>query len=128
MDLFSCQSTVEASISRFQSLAKRIFPKQKAQSSICNMLASWWSDGKYDSGVLEDVVRESFGLKQRLFDISPNRVSRIKIGVMATTSYDSRLCIFTNYHGVGQRTSDLGKLASAKEETSNDQRLRSAPS
>ena len=101
IDLFAYNSTVESSMWRFESLVRKIFRTKTYRWEVCSLFASWWNDSKHDSRLLEDVMRQSFGLTQWLFNTLREIPSRIKLRIVTTTSYDSQLCIFTNYRGYG---------------------------
>lgn len=96
-------ATIESSIERFKCLAGRIFPpKSYGRFPLLWKVVDWlkWllSDNKYDSSILEDVVQEVFGTRERLFGDRAHR-ERSRIGIMATTASSSQLRIFTNYNG-----------------------------
>lgn len=94
------------------------------------MLLSWLADGRYDASTLEDILKEVYGTSRRLFDVTTPHVSGVKIAVTATTINDARLCIFSNYNGVGQRRPDTGLIRLFPVENSgcelSDNRLRSS--
>ena len=112
LDLFACRSSLSSTTDRFLNFAHQIFPPQEQRHDIFNIVKAWWNDEKYDSGVLEDALRQTFGRRERLFDASPNHAARVKLGIVTTTSYDSQLCVFSNYRGCGTRTSDEGMYGS----------------
>lgn len=94
---------IDSSIERFKSLTHRIFPPTTyGRFPLLCKLVGWlkWflSDNKYDSSILEDVVQEIFGTRERLFGGRPHR-EQSRIGIMATTASSSQLRIFTNYNG-----------------------------
>jgi hypothetical protein len=61
---------------------------------------TWWlSDNKYDSDVLDEVVQEAFGVRQRLFAADSQHRTGIKVAITATTVSKALLRIFTNYNG-----------------------------
>lgn len=103
---------IDSSIERFHLLARRIFPVKKYGrfATFCK-ISDWlkWllSDSKYNSSTLEDVVQEVFGTRERLFDSRPNR-ERPRIGIMATTTSNSQLRIFTNYNGEARAEQGAG--------------------
>lgn len=59
--------------------------------------------------MLEARLQEAFGTHRRLFDVLP--VSGTKVGVMTTTVSDAKLCILSNYNGVGERRVKRGERA-----------------
>lgn len=103
---------IDSSIERFNLLARKIFPARRYGrfSALCRIV-DWlkWllSDNKYDSGILEDAVQEVFGIRERLFDGRLSR-ERPRIGIMATTTSNSQLRIFTNYNGVARAEQAAG--------------------
>jgi hypothetical protein len=65
-------------------------------------------DSRYDTDLLEEVLKQEFGTTQRLFDAVTNGKSGTKISITATTVSDSKLCLFTNYNG-GDVRKNAGK-------------------
>ncbi|KIW24829.1 uncharacterized protein PV07_10519 [Cladophialophora immunda] len=107
LDHVVCQSSLDSSIKRFEALSNRIFPKRAYGfmpifQRLIHWLVWWVSDNKYDSGTLEDVVQEAFGVRQRLFDFASQHQSGIKVAVTASTVSSSQLRLFTNYNGVAR--------------------------
>ena len=67
LDHVVCQSSLDSSIERFEALSCRIFSRKSYGfmlmfQRLIDWLAWWLSDNKYDSGTLEDVVQEAFGV------------------------------------------------------------------
>ena len=54
------------------------------------------------------MLDEIFGARQLFGFSSETLPSGTKVGVTATT-LDETLCLFTNYNGVGDRNTDLGR-------------------
>lgn len=107
LDHVACGSSLDASIERFHNFADRIFPpKIYGFLSVCrrvvDWLVWWFSDNKYDSGTLEDVVQKEFGVRQRLFDFYSQPRTGTKIAVTTSTVSNSQLRLFTNYNGVAR--------------------------
>lgn len=98
---------------RFTQLASRIFPPRMYRhfglfQLLMDYVRWWLSDNKYDSDTLEDVARDCFGTRERLFDAHETRAQSIKIGVMATTTSASQLRIFCNYNGEARASQHVG--------------------
>ena len=116
LDYVVFRSSIELCIDRFENLAARIFPQKRGYRyfakirQIVDWIKWWFNDSKYDSGILEDVVQEVFGTQKRLFDAHEQVTSVQKIGIMATTTAESHLRIFTNYNGIGRYQQNPGKL------------------
>ncbi|KAK5221547.1 hypothetical protein LTR47_010886 [Exophiala xenobiotica] len=112
LDHVVCGSSVDTSIERLAIMSRRIFPSKSYGFMVLfrrllDWLAWWLSDNKYDSGVLEDVVQDAFGVQQRLFDSRSQHVGGVKVAVTATTVSTSQLRLFTNYNGLAR--SEQGK-------------------
>ncbi|KAK5283784.1 hypothetical protein LTR14_011831, partial [Exophiala xenobiotica] len=75
---------------------------------LLDWLAWWFSDNKYDSGVLDDVVQDAFGVHQRLFDSQSQHPAGVKVAVAATTVSTSQLRLFTNYNGLARSKQGKG--------------------
>jgi hypothetical protein len=116
LDHVACGFSLDASIERFQAFADRIFPtKTYGFMSMCQRLIDWlvwwFSDNKYDSGTLEDVVQEEFGVRHRLFDFACQPRTGTKVAVTTSTVSTSQLRLFTNYNGVARSRQGRGKIA-----------------
>ncbi|KAL1885228.1 hypothetical protein Plec18167_001885 [Paecilomyces lecythidis] len=79
----------------FRSLAKDVLSSTRRKK----FLSFWLSDGAYDTGVLEDVLKEHFHPSRRLFDAPASLLSSGKVAVTASSISDGSLFIFTNYNG-----------------------------
>ncbi|KAF2802657.1 FabD/lysophospholipase-like protein, partial [Mytilinidion resinicola] len=106
------QRSIDKSASMFSTLAKRIFPvRGKCRGSLCAriiaFLRSWLTDSRYGSVEIKACVKEAFGAEHKMFNRP--RVSGTKVAVTTTTVDDSRLCILSNYNGVGTRRKECGK-------------------
>ncbi|KAK5291044.1 hypothetical protein LTR99_010960 [Exophiala xenobiotica] len=107
LDHVVCGSSVDASIERLAIMSRRIFPSKSYGfmalfRHLLDWLAWWFSDNKYDSGVLDDVVQDAFGVHQRLFDSRSQHAAGVKVAVTATTVSTSQLRLFTNYNGLAR--------------------------
>jgi hypothetical protein len=114
LDLFTNDSSVEASILKFNNLAYRVFPRSGLHStSFCvrmiAILRSLFRDRRYNAMDLEGVVKEEFGTTRRLFGSSTTGPLGAKIAIMAAETSKSVLCIFTNYNKTGQRRTEAGE-------------------
>ena len=76
---------------------------------LLDWLSWWFSDNKYDSGVLDDVVQDAFGVHQRLFDSRSQHPAGVKVAVTATTVSTSQLRLFTNYNGLARSKQGKGE-------------------
>ncbi|KAJ9386294.1 hypothetical protein DTO063F5_3808 [Paecilomyces variotii] len=79
----------------FQSLAKEVLSSTRRK----RFLSFWLSDGAYDTGVLEDALKDHFHPSRRLFDAPTSLLSSGKVAVTASSISDGSLFIFTNYNG-----------------------------
>jgi hypothetical protein len=98
----------------FYRFARIIFPsKRGVKYSICAILrrifAFYLADGKYDATVLEESLKEAFGLGP-VFDSPKSRPSGMKFAVTATTISDATLCLISNYNGESTSGRDSSKL------------------
>ncbi|KAH2084173.1 hypothetical protein KXX03_002649 [Aspergillus fumigatus] len=89
LDITQCKSL-------FRLLAKKAFSVRR------RWLGSWLSDERYDSTVLDDVLKEHYTPTQRLYGTPTSLVSAGKVAV-TTTSLDGDPFIFTNYNGTAPR-------------------------
>ena len=115
LDHVVCGSSIVSSLERFKKLSNRIFPRRSYSCfalprQLIDWLSWWFSDNKYDSGVLKDVVQDAFGIRQRLFDAESQHQSGIKISITATTVSNSKLRLFTNYNEVSRKRQGRGKF------------------
>jgi hypothetical protein len=113
LDHVICQSSLDSSIERFEALSNRIFASKPYSfmlvlQQLINWLVLWFSDNKYDSGTLDDVVQEAFGVHQRLFDFASQPQTGVKVAVTASTVSSSQLRLFTNYNGVARARQGRG--------------------
>jgi hypothetical protein len=112
LDLFHCRSNPDATLSRFEGFARRIFANKPSNKTFCDafctFIRSWFRDSLYDSVVLEDALKDAFGITRRLFGVVNGLATSTKIGITATSVATSRLCIFSNYNGVGARETSAG--------------------
>ncbi|KAK5189220.1 hypothetical protein LTR72_011476 [Exophiala xenobiotica] len=113
LDHVVCGSSVDTSIERLAIMSRRIFPSKSYGfmaliRRLLDCLAWWFSDNKYDSGVLDDVVQDAFGVHQRLFDWRSQHTAGVKVAVTATTVSTSQLRLFTNYNGLARSKQGKG--------------------
>jgi hypothetical protein len=113
LDHVVCGSSLDASIERLVALAKRIFPAKhygflSMWRRIIDWITWWFSDNKYDSGTFEDVVKEEFGVNQRLFEYASQPTAGVKVAVTTSTVSTSQLRLFTNYNGVARKRQGKG--------------------
>ena len=114
LDHVVCGSSVDTSIERLAIISRRIFPSKSYGTMalfrrLLDWLAWWFSDNKYDSGVLDDVVQDAFGVHQRLFDSRSQHAAGVKVAVTATTVSTSQLRLFTNYNGLARSKQGKGE-------------------
>jgi hypothetical protein len=115
LDYVVCGSSLEASIERLSAFASRIFPTKtygflSIIQRLFDWLAWWFSDNKYDSGTLEDVVQEEFGVHQRLFAFASQPRAGTKVAVTTSSVSTSQLRLFTNYNGLARSRQGRGIL------------------
>ena len=113
LDHVICRTSLTSSLERFGALSSRIFPRKSygfmsVFERLVDWLIWWCSDNKYDSGTLEDVVQEVFGVRQRLFEFSAQPELGSKVAITATTVSTSQLRLFTNYNGVARSKQGKG--------------------
>lgn len=113
LSLFIRQWGVEQCARVFDTITHEFFRGQRRKgygiiSCLRHIASCWLSDGIYDVGALEKVLKDVFGTYERMFgSIQVNR--RTKIAVTATTISDASPFIFSNYNGVSARQFDCGK-------------------
>ncbi|KAK3063449.1 hypothetical protein LTS18_000298 [Coniosporium uncinatum] len=107
--MFLRRKSIQHCIEAFDQLAKRTFSKRALPGGpfsrrIPTFMATWLKDGKYDPRPFESCLLEAFGEGQRMFDAADGAVSGTKVAVTAVTTRHSKLCILSNYNGLGPRS------------------------
>jgi hypothetical protein len=88
---------------RFESFATRCL--SAAQRN--RFLKFWMSDGIYDTTVVEDCMKEHYGLTRRMFDAPVGLVSGYKFAVTASSIKDGTPFLFANYNGTASHRADI---------------------
>ncbi|KAK3063067.1 hypothetical protein LTS18_002815, partial [Coniosporium uncinatum] len=106
--MFLRRKSIQHCIEVFDQLAKRTFSKRALSAGpisrrIPTFMATWLKDGKYDPRPFESCLLEAFGEGRRMFDAADGAVSGTKVAVTAVTTRHSKLCILSNYNGLGPR-------------------------
>jgi hypothetical protein len=99
---------------KFSSLGRQLFEKGHKSSwrwvsKLNDLLWCFLADGHYDTQLLDNLLRNSFGPSLRMFGTKSSLLSGNKIAVTATTISNASPCIFTNYNGPEFRSDDLGQ-------------------
>ncbi|KAK3059950.1 hypothetical protein LTS18_009671 [Coniosporium uncinatum] len=107
--MFLRRKSIQHCIEAFDQLAKRTFSKRALSAGpisrrIPTFMATWLKDGKYDPRPFESCLLEAFGEGRRVFDAADGAVSGTKVAVTAVTTRHSKLCILSNYNGLGPRS------------------------
>ncbi|CAK7238176.1 hypothetical protein SEUCBS140593_010402 [Sporothrix eucalyptigena] len=137
-DMFINGHTVDETLERFVTLARRVFqPRGAGRLSrlpplvtlllshlidglspllllvrTAQLLASYFSDGLYRPEGIEAALREAFGAERNILDVSHATASGTRLGLPVATVQDKPSCrVFTNYNGVGDRSHGPGMLA-----------------
>lgn len=107
--MFLARQSLNKCIDTFHILAQRVFSARrlfgnsflgKAYSALLCLL----TDSFYGSSEMEACVTEAFGPSARLFDGQSHLgLSGGKFAVTTMQVSNSRLCILSNYNGVGKR-------------------------
>jgi hypothetical protein len=97
-------------IQLFDDLVLKLFDPFQSTRNIFKRLRllfrGWYLDGHYDTGTLEDNLKNTFGSQNRMFGYQGGVLSA-KVGVVAATIGKADPVIFTNYNGTG-RSQDCG--------------------
>jgi hypothetical protein len=118
--------TIEASLDRFEKLAKVAFTERECLiirfiswifkllgmpfvSSIFTLWISFLFDGLYPAEHIEAALKEAFG-DRRILDYSYATSIGARVGLLVATVCEPSRRLFTNYNGVGVRDKDQGKL------------------
>ncbi|KAL8770679.1 MAG: hypothetical protein Q9209_003747 [Squamulea sp. 1 TL-2023] len=124
LSLFIRQWGVDQCARVFDTITHGFFRGQRRKgngiiSCIRHIASCWLSDGIYDVGALEKVLKDAFGTYERMFgSVQVNR--RTKIAVTATTISDASPFVFSNYNGVRARQQDCGYKVSRPTETQDE--------
>jgi len=107
--MFLRRKSIQHCIEAFDQLAKRTLSKRTLSGGpfsrrIPTFMATWLKDGKYDPRPFESCLLEVFGEGRRMFDAADGAVSGTKVAVTAVTTRHSKLCILSNYNGLGPRS------------------------
>lgn len=99
---------------RFEQLARLAFQPRPSPgipiiSHIVDSLVSLFADGRYPADNLEAALQETFGRDRSILDCSRATATGARVGLPVTTIRDVSTCVFTNYNGVGKRSSRCGK-------------------
>ncbi|KAI9732137.1 MAG: hypothetical protein M1834_004233 [Cirrosporium novae-zelandiae] len=113
LGLFIQQWNISQCLRMFKALATSYFGKMRKSNHslfghIRQLIRCWLSDGFYDAEALEQALKESFGVKHRMFDCTHGTISGTKVAVTATSISDASLCLFSNYNGIGLREKNCG--------------------
>lgn len=110
MLMFLLRRNMAECIATFKKLSKRVFlPRQSFGNSILaklfGFLSSLLTDSMYGAGEMEACLKEAFGSDTTFFGFieSDAHISGSKVAVTTMTVSSSRLCILSNYNGVGFR-------------------------
>lgn len=110
MLMFLLRQNMAACIATFRKLSKRVFlPRQPFGNGILaklySLMTALLTDSTYGAGEMEACAKEVFGSDTLFFGFleSDAHISGLKVAVTAMTVSSSRLCILSNYNGVGVR-------------------------
>ncbi|EMD85640.1 hypothetical protein COCC4DRAFT_66816 [Bipolaris maydis ATCC 48331] len=108
--MFLLRRNIAECITTFKKLSKRVFsPSQSFRNSILakfyGFITTLLTDSIYGAGEIEAYVKEVFGSDTTFFSFleSEEHISGPKVAVTTMTVSSSRLCILSNYNGVGVR-------------------------
>ncbi|EOA87842.1 uncharacterized protein SETTUDRAFT_161055 [Exserohilum turcica Et28A] len=108
--MFLLRRNMTEYIATFKKLSERVFlPRQSFGNSILAKLYGFMTallmDGMYGASEIEACVKEVFGSDTTFFGFleSKEHISGPKVAVTTMTVSSSRLCILSNYNGVGVR-------------------------
>jgi hypothetical protein len=114
--MFSLRKTIEECIETFNELAKKVFARHSALSSSVlsrfrGLLSSLLTDSLYGATEMEASVQRAYGEHTRLFGAPEGSLitSGSKYAVTTMSVSESKLCLLTNYNGMGTRRKDCGK-------------------
>ncbi len=98
----------------FDALARKLFERPQGRTNFIKRLRlslkGWYRDGHYDAKALEDCLKDSLGIDDRMFGYQPG-ILATKVGVVAATIGNASPVIFTNYNGPGARKDECGKVS-----------------
>jgi hypothetical protein len=111
--MFLLRHSVEECATTFKRLARRVFRRPCRFRSallgrIHGFILSLVTDSLYGAANFEACVREAYGEDTNLFGNPGWNVSGSKYAVTTMTVSDSRLCILSNYNGLGRRRKECG--------------------
>ena len=73
---------------------------------------SIFTDCIYPAGHIETALKEAYGCRQGLLEMSQAASLGTRVGIPVATVRGPSLCLFTSYNGTGLRKNDLGSLQS----------------
>jgi hypothetical protein len=99
----------------FESLSHKAFDRGFISSNsifsrLRELLISYFADSLYSAYNLEEGLRNQFGDEMTLMDHSAATAKGAKVGITVTGVPNAEL-LFTNYNGVGSRSSESGTCA-----------------
>lgn len=110
MLMFLLRRNLDECINVFKQLSKRVFaPRSLLRNplfaNIYGVLYSLLTDSLYGAAEMEACVKEVFGSNTAFFGSSTSStgISGPKVAVTTMTVSNSKLCILSNYNGVGVR-------------------------
>lgn len=108
--MFLLRRSLDECIDVFRQLSERVFASRSilGNSLFANtygFLCSLLTDSFYGAAEMEACVKEAFGSNTTLFgsNTSNTGISGLKVAVTTMAVSNSRLCILSNYNGVGVR-------------------------
>lgn len=117
MALFLNGVPISECIRIFESMSHNAFNRGIASSNsilsrLSELLISYFADSLYSAYNLEEGLLKQFGEEMTLMDCSAATAKGAKVGITVTGVPNAEL-LFTNYNGVGSRSSELGTCVRA---------------
>lgn len=96
---------IDVAIQKYHILAQRIFSGRPSNpgwlSRSWNALRNWFADGQYDSAVLDEALKETFGVERHMFDVPASLPAGSRVAVTTSRISDGKLCLLANYRRQG---------------------------